>query len=106
MKLSIAKFIFIILITQGLVSAKLMIDDMGGIQLQSTNGGYIAGLKGTIIASIKKQIQELFKGFKSPKGYQAPNICIWKICSKPLKNATKARKQLVEMSKIDDSNFK
>jgi hypothetical protein len=22
---------------------------------------------------------------KSPEGYRAPNICVWKVCSKPLK---------------------
>jgi len=28
---------------------------------------------------------KFYKAVKSPEGYRAPNICVWKICSKPLK---------------------
>ncbi len=28
---------------------------------------------------------KFYKAMKSPEGYRAPNICVWKICSKPLK---------------------
>ncbi len=29
--------------------------------------------------------ESFYKSVKSPEGYIAPNICVWKICSKPLK---------------------
>ncbi len=28
---------------------------------------------------------KFYKAVKSPEGYRAPYICVWKICSKPLK---------------------
>jgi len=38
-------------------------------------------LFGTLLDLQKK----FYKAVKSPEGYRAPNICVWKICSKPLK---------------------
>ena len=29
--------------------------------------------------------ESFYKSMKSSEGYKAPNICVWKICSKPLK---------------------
>jgi len=38
-------------------------------------------LFGTLLELQKK----FYRAVKSPEGYKAPNICVWKICSKPLK---------------------
>ena len=38
-----------------------------------------------IMKILHKQVKLFIENIKSPKGYESPNICIWKICSKPLK---------------------
>ena len=35
---------------------------------------------------LRGAFNKLLKSIKPPKGYESPNICVWKSCSKPLKN--------------------
>ncbi len=41
-----------------------------------------------IFSSIRERF---YKSLKSPEGYKAPNICVWKICSKPLKKKSSGK---------------
>jgi len=36
--------------------------------------------------------ERFYKSLRSPEGYKAPNICVWKICSKPLKKTRHDKK--------------
>jgi len=45
-------------------------------------------------------IQRLFAAVKSPKGFIAPNVCVWKICSKPLKKPKDSKSALADSNKF------
>jgi len=38
-----------------------------------------------VLDALLKLKKKFYKAMKSPEGYRAPNICVWKVCSKPLK---------------------
>jgi len=49
-------------------------------------------LKDKIATGFSKLSEMFYNAVKSPEGYKAPYICVWKICSKPLKKNYQADK--------------
>ncbi len=62
-------------------------------------------------ASLKKilngYLQNIFNKMKSSPGVYNNNACVWKICSKPLKNRNKTKQQPLKklMIKNSDGNY-
>ncbi len=49
------------------------------------NDSITRSLKNRVLDAILNLQKKFYKAMKSPEGFEAPNICVWKICSKPLK---------------------
>ena len=99
---SSTKFIFLILLTQSFflltqTSSISIVDSIYGIK--RTDGVIF----NQIMDMIKEQAQRLIKALKSHEGYKASNICVWKICSKPLKKVkdTRSKTEVALQKAID-----
>ena len=99
MKSSTTHLVLIILMIQSIqcsfASSKSMVTEVYGIKRQ--DGAYVNHLMDNLKTSIMKQFNGLLDAMKSPKGFKSPNICVWKICSKPLKKLRSG----VKLNKID-----
>jgi len=49
-------------------------------------------LKDKLVTGFSKLSEMFYNSVRSPEGYKAPYICVWKICSKPLKKYYQAGK--------------
>ncbi len=64
---------------------------------KQSNGMTLKELKSYLKDGIQNGLHRMVESLKSPKGFKSPDICIWKICSKPLKKGKK-----INMSKKTD----
>jgi phage-related protein len=79
--------IFIFSVDSYSLTSKSVVDKLYGEN--QSNGMTLNELKNHIKHGIQNGLDRMVESLKSPKGFKSPDICIWKICSKPLKKVKK-----------------
>ncbi len=65
------------------LTSKALVDEL---YEKGTKDGMInSSFREKLFQNFSRLRERFYKSVKSAEGYKAPNICVWKICSKPLK---------------------
>jgi len=65
------------------LTSKALVDQL--YEKETKNDIIKSSLREKLFEIFSRIRERFYKFLKSPEGYKAPNICVWKICSKPLK---------------------
>ena len=68
-------------------TSELLMDKLYG--KDQSNGKSLSELKFSIKSRLNKAVNKLIASLKSPESFKSPDICVWKICSKPLPKTEK-----------------
>ncbi len=65
------------------LTSKALVDQL--YEKEIKDGMIKSSFRERLFQNFSRLRESFYKSVKSPEGYKAPNICVWKICSKPLK---------------------